>query len=1316
MRRPRLVPYQATRPAAWLVVLFLAASELAGAANGPDGGALPVVSNLNGIVSVVGRDGVSRDVLSTRLIHSGDKILTGVGSLALVNLADVGGVHLGPATTAVASTTGRSLLVSLLSGSVCAEALTPGVSVTAGSLTLTPAQPGSLFSMLRSTAATTVVVYQGEITAASQDRAGQIPPPVTLSAGQAARFAGAGPLEPLAIAMVQPLFADLQCPSPDVVARVLPTPTPAPQAHGSGAGGIIGALLGIGALVALAGSHGGGSASSAPPTAPPTPVPGTLSVSPTNLSFNVGSAPQTFTASEANYSGPISATSGNTAIATVSPASGNGPGPITFTVTPVAPGSTTITVSDNHGNTQSVSVSVAAPGSIAVNPSSLTFLAGGAPQTFTASEPGYAGPLAAHSNNTGVATVAGGGNGPGPVTFTVTPVGSGTTTIAVTGGAAPATVTVTVIGPLTTSTGSLSFLGTTTPETFTATDPVYTGPLSASTGDPTVATVSGGGNGPGPVTFTVTPVGEGNTTITVSDTFGGSAVVAVSVSTGGLIVNPNSLTILAGQAAPFTASEANYRGKIRASTSNPPILATVSPPSQNGPGPVTFTVNALAAGNPTIGVSSSDQGPVLIPVTITGPLTVTPGSLSFNGTTAPQTLSVSDPNYIGDITASSSNISVATVTSPQTGPNATFTVTPVGVGTAIMTFQDANQGTTSAMVNVAYGPLTVTPSAVNLTGAGATANFSASETFYTGPITASSANPSVATVTPASVNGPGPVTFTITAQGPGTTTVQVSDNHGGSQQVAVNVSESPVVNPASLTFTDVGPSNAKTVAISEPGYTGAFSVTNNTCASQNIAIIGTPSGNGPTASISVEGDPATTSGGTCQFTVEDSLGETSAPVSVTVGPFGAVTPTPASLTFVGAGAAQTFTVAESGYTGVFTVSANACTGVATVSPSSGTSAMTFTVTPVAAGGPCNLAIADDHGQSANVSVTVGPFGSLTVNPSSLSLTVSGASQSFTASETGTGYSGTINVDQTSCATNNVASVSPASGTSGTQFIVSPGTSAGNCKLGITDDHGGTANVLVFVSAGSLTVSPQTIQFTDPSSSSASFSVSDSNSSATTFTASSQNTNVATVSPPKQPGPVPVTFTVTPTGNGQTSITVSDGVGGQAVVSIGVGVSPLVMKRRPVHLHTALPVIPRQRLPVPRQPSPVPGAPPGAEKYPGALPSSGPPAGPPGVRTAAISVSVSGMSLQAGAAGASLVITEPGYAGRFYLNISDPGVARIDPLVASGPAATLTVTGLRPGSAVLRITDDAGNARTVTIFVRPAQAVRPGLDKPGKTTS
>jgi hypothetical protein len=1314
MHRTRRVPDRAMRPAAWLVVLFLTASHLAGAANGPAGGALPVVTNLNGVVSVIGRDGVPRDVLSTRLIHSGDKILTGVGSLALVNLADVGGVHLGPATTAVASTTGKSLLVSLLSGSVCAEALTAGVSVAAGSLTLTPTQPDSVFSILRSTAATTVVVYQGAITVGSQDQAGQPPSPVTLLAGQAARSAGAGALGPVAIADVQPLFSALQCPSPDVIARVLPTPTPAPQAHGGGAGGIIGALLGIGALVALAGSHGGGNSNTVPPpTAPPTPVPGPLSVSPASLSFDVGGSPQSFTASEANYSGPINATSGNTTVATVSPASGNGPGPVTFTVTPVAPGNTTITVSDNHDNTQNVSISIAAPGAITVNPSSLTFLAGGTPQTFTADEPGYAGVLAAHSNNTGVATVAGGGNGPGPVTFTVTPVGSGTTTITVTGGAPPATVNVTVIGPLTTSTGSLSFLGTTTPQTFTATDPLYTGPLTASTSDPGVATVSGGGNGPGPVTFTVTPVGEGNATITVSDTFGGSAVVNVSVSTGGLLVNPTSLTILAGQAAPFTASEANYHGKILAASSNP-NLATVSPPSQNGPGPVTFRVNALAAGDLSIGVSSSDQPTVFVSVTITGPMTVTPGSLTFNGTTAPQTLSVNDPNYFGSITASSSNISVATVNSPQTGPTATFTVTPVGAGTATITFQDANLGTTSALVSVAYGPLTVTPSSIGLVVGGPTGQVTASETFYTGPIAASSANASLATVTPASANGPGPVTFTITGQGPGNTTIQVSDNHGGSQQVAVGVSGPPVLNPTSLTFTDVGPSSAQTVTINQPGYTGTFSVVNNSCS--NVALVGTPSGNGPTASLSVEGNPGTLGGGTCQFAVAGEAGVSSSPVNVTVGPFGAVTPTPASLTFtdVGAGAAQTFTVAESGYTGVFTVSANACAGVATVSPQSGTSATTFTVTPVAAGGPCDLVVADDHGQSANVTVTVGPFGSLTVNPSSLSLAVGGASQSFTASETG--YSGTISVDQKSCATNNVASVSPTSGTSGTQFTVSPGANAGNCKVVVTDDHGGTANVLVFVSAGSLTVSPQTIQFAAPSSSPVPFTVNDTNPSATTFTANSQNTNVAAVSPSSQPGPAPVTFTVTPTGNGQTSIIVSDGVGGQAVVSIGVGVPPLVVKRRPVHLHTGLPVVPRQRLPAPRQPSTGPGTSPGAGKYPGAPPSSGSPAGSPGAGAAAISVSVSGISLQAGTEGASFVITEPGYAGRFYLNISDPGVARIDPLVASGPAATLTVTGLRPGSAVVRITDDAGHTRPVTIFVRPAQAVRPGLGKPGKPTS
>src|SRR4029077_11865917 len=110
------------------------------------------------------------------------------------------------------------------------------------------------------------------------------------------------------------------------------------------------------------GGGGGGGGGSNPPPPIPSPSPGALQVAPTTLSFTVGGAPQTVTATETNYSGQLAASSPNPAVATVSPASG--PSGVTFTVTPVGPGSTSFDVSDNHGGSVPVSITVANTGAL----------------------------------------------------------------------------------------------------------------------------------------------------------------------------------------------------------------------------------------------------------------------------------------------------------------------------------------------------------------------------------------------------------------------------------------------------------------------------------------------------------------------------------------------------------------------------------------------------------------------------------------------------------------------------------------------------------------------------------------------------------------------------------------------------------------------------------------------------------------------------------------------------------------------------------------------------------------------------------------
>jgi hypothetical protein len=118
---------------------------------------------------------------------------------------------------------------------------------------------------------------------------------------------------------------------------------------------------------------------------------------------------------------------------------------------------------------------------------------------------------------------------------------------------------------------------------------------------------------------------------------------------------------------------------------------------------------------------------------------------------------------------------------PVATPTATPTASPSPTATPSPTPTPAPPG--------APGPLALSTPSVSLTAAGATAQFSATESNYTGTLTATDGSPScagIATVAPASGNGPS-ATFTVTAVAHGICTINVSDDHGGSlgEQVTV---------------------------------------------------------------------------------------------------------------------------------------------------------------------------------------------------------------------------------------------------------------------------------------------------------------------------------------------------------------------------------------------------------------------------------------------------------------------------------------------------------------------------------------------------
>jgi len=96
------------------------------------------------------------------------------------------------------------------------------------------------------------------------------------------------------------------------------------------------------------------------PTASPSPTPGPLSVSPTSLTFTYAGQVLTFSATDPRYSGSLTAVSGNTTIGTVAPTGTAG----MYSVTAIAAGGTSITVSDSLGHQALVSISISTTGGV----------------------------------------------------------------------------------------------------------------------------------------------------------------------------------------------------------------------------------------------------------------------------------------------------------------------------------------------------------------------------------------------------------------------------------------------------------------------------------------------------------------------------------------------------------------------------------------------------------------------------------------------------------------------------------------------------------------------------------------------------------------------------------------------------------------------------------------------------------------------------------------------------------------------------------------------------------------------------------------
>jgi hypothetical protein len=259
-----------------------------------------------------------------------------------------------------------------------------------------------------------------------------------------------------------------------------------------------------------------------------------------------------------------------------------------------------------------------------------------------------------------------------------------------------------------------SSTGSSSTASFTATESGFKGTFTARNGCGTAATVTPA-KAKGPkATFRVTPLAYvSSCDIDISDGKH-SVTFPVAVALPAPRTSPASLTFTATGAANarhFIVSEAGYDGTLT-QTNGCRNSARVSPPRARGPS-AKFTVTPLAlvgACAVTVTDAAGRAATVLVSVlpTTPMPLVVSPASLAFEGVGAAQaaSISVSEQNYAGNFTASSTSCSgIASLGSRTLRPSdstgiATDLVTPVAVGSCSISVSDSNGQSVSIPVTV----------------------------------------------------------------------------------------------------------------------------------------------------------------------------------------------------------------------------------------------------------------------------------------------------------------------------------------------------------------------------------------------------------------------------------------------------------------------------------------------------------------------------------------------------------------------------------------------------------------------------------------
>jgi uncharacterized protein YjdB/endo-1,4-beta-D-glucanase Y len=506
------------------------------------------------------------------------------------------------------------------------------------------------------------------------------------------------------------------------------------------------------------------------------------------------------------------------------------------------------------------------------------------------------------------------------------------------------------------------------------------------------------------------------------------------------------------------------------------LVATVSPDNATNKA-VTWTTGnpAVASVDGTGKITALTAGFALITATADGKSATCEVNVKDLVTDVPVTsISVSAPTTVSVVRLGTSQITASALPTTATNTGLTYvssdeniaTVSATGLitakaaGTATITIAAADGKGATAAVSVTVTPILVTgidgvPASINVV-LGTPSTISAEAVPNNADNTVLSwlsNNPGIVTV----ING------VLTGVAEGTTTVSVTALGGTGIAKVINVT---VIDPSAVTpvtSVTVAPATLALQVGEKGNLTGSIEPTNAT-----VQIVSWSSSNETIATVSSSGEVTAKAVGTA--TITGTADGKSGSATVTVSPaspvlVSSITPTPASLTFIVGGAAQSVSASVL----PLNASNNAVTysiapaGIATVNATTGL------VSPVAAGSATiTISAVDASGISATVTVTVNPAQSTDVLVSDI--VASPSSMELKATQTGTitatAFPSTAANRTLVYASSNTAIATVAQ--SGVVTAVAPGSAA----IIITSADAGTAvaSVVVNVKANTVPVS------------------------------------------------------------------------------------------------------------------------------------------------------------------------------------------------------------------------------------------------------